>query len=66
LRIPYERENHLGFKDPEEKRSRISKKTKGFGGEDPKSPKESLTVARDEVEEKKRPRFLRGVLNPLI
>jgi hypothetical protein len=37
-----ERENHLGFEDPEGKGSQISKKPKGFGGEDPKSPREPL------------------------
>jgi hypothetical protein len=37
-----------------------------FGGEDPKSPRESLAAARDGVEEKKRPRVLSGTLNPLI
>jgi hypothetical protein len=43
----------LGFEDPEGKRSQISKKPKGFGGEDPKSPREPLAAARDGVEEKK-------------
>jgi hypothetical protein len=43
----------LGFKDPEGKGSQISKKSKGFGGEDPKSPREPLVAARDGVEEKK-------------
>jgi hypothetical protein len=33
--------------------SQISKKLKGFGGEDPKSAREPLTAARDGVEEKK-------------
>ncbi len=37
----------------EEKGSQISKKPKGFGGEDPKLPREPLTAARDGVEEKK-------------
>jgi hypothetical protein len=60
-----ERENHLGFEDPEEE-SQISKKAKGFGGEDPKSPREPLAVTRDGVEEKKRPRIQRGALSPLI
>jgi hypothetical protein len=48
-----ERENHLGFEDPKEKGSQISKKLKGFSGEDPKSSREPLTTARDGVEEKK-------------
>jgi hypothetical protein len=48
-----ERENHLGFNDPEEKGSQISKKPKRFGGEDQKSPREPLAVASDGVEEKK-------------
>jgi hypothetical protein len=52
LRIPLERESHLGFEDPE-KGSQISKKPKGFGEEDPKSPREPLVAARDEVEKKK-------------
>jgi hypothetical protein len=56
----------LGFEDPEGKGSQISKKPKGFGGEDPKSPREPLAAARDGVEEKKRPRVLRGALNPII
>jgi hypothetical protein len=43
----------LGFEDPEGKGSQISKKPKGFGGEDPKSPREPLTAASDGVEEKK-------------
>jgi hypothetical protein len=43
----------LGFEDPEEEGSQISKKRKGFGGEDPKSPREPLATARDGVEEKK-------------
>jgi hypothetical protein len=43
----------LGFEDPEGKGSQISKKSKGFGGEDPKSPREPLVAARDGVEEKK-------------
>jgi hypothetical protein len=47
-----ERES-LGFKDPEGKGSQIPKKPKGFGGEDPKSAREPLTTARDELEEKK-------------
>jgi hypothetical protein len=53
LRIPYERENHLGFEDLEGKGSQISKKPKRFGGEDPKSPREPMATARDVVEEKK-------------
>jgi hypothetical protein len=53
LRIPWERENHLGFDDSKEKGSQISKKPKGFGGEDPKSPREPLGAASDGVEEKK-------------
>jgi hypothetical protein len=53
LRIPLERENHLGFEDPEEKGSQISKKPKRFGGEDPKSPREPLATEIDGVEEKK-------------
>jgi hypothetical protein len=40
------------FKDPEEG-SQISNKLKGFGGEDPKSPRDLLAAARDGVEEKK-------------
>jgi hypothetical protein len=54
LRIPLERESHLGFEDHEEKGSQISKKLEGFSGEDPKSPREPLVTARDGVEEKKR------------
>jgi hypothetical protein len=42
----------LGFEDPEGKGSQISKKSKGFGGEDPKLPRESLAAASDGVEEK--------------
>jgi hypothetical protein len=61
-----ERENHLGFEDPEEKGSQISKKLKGFSGEDPTSPREPLATARDGVEEKNRPRVLRGALSPLL
>jgi hypothetical protein len=38
----------------------------GFGGEDPKSPREPLPAARDGLEEKKRTRVLRGALSPLI
>jgi hypothetical protein len=53
LRIPYERENHLWLDDPEEKGSQISKKPKGFNGEDPKSAREPLATASDFVEEKK-------------
>jgi hypothetical protein len=49
-----ERENHLGFEETEEKGSQISKNPKGFGGEDPKSPREPLAATRDGVEEKKR------------
>jgi hypothetical protein len=60
------RENHLGFEDPKEKGSQISKKPKGFGGEDPKLPRELLAAARDGVKEKKRPRVLRGALSPRI
>jgi hypothetical protein len=48
-----ERDNHLGFEDPDEKGSQISKKPKGFGGEDPKLPIEPLAATRDGVEEKK-------------
>jgi hypothetical protein len=48
-----ERENHLRFEDLEGKGSQISKKPKGFSGEDPKSPREPLAAARVEVEEKK-------------
>jgi hypothetical protein len=44
----------------------ISKKPKGFSGEDPKSRREPLAAARDGVEEKKRSRVLRGALSPLI
>jgi hypothetical protein len=47
-----ERENHFGFKDPEEKGSQISRKSKGFGEEDSKSLREPLTAARDGVREK--------------
>jgi hypothetical protein len=50
LRIPWERENYIGFEDPDEKGSQISKKQKMFGGEDPKSPREPLAAARDGVE----------------
>jgi hypothetical protein len=56
----------LGFEDPEGNPTQTSKKPKGFGGEDPKSPREPLAVARDGVEEKKRPRVLRGALSPII
>jgi hypothetical protein len=56
----------LGFEDPEGKGSQISKKLKGFDGEDPKSSREPLAAAREGVEEKKRPRVLRGALSPLI
>jgi hypothetical protein len=42
----------LGFEDPEGKGSQISKKSKGFGGENPKLPRESLAAASDGVEEK--------------
>jgi hypothetical protein len=66
LRIPWERENHLGFDDPEEKGSQIFKKPKGFGGEDPKSPREPLVAASDGVEEKKRVRVQGWKLSPLI
>jgi hypothetical protein len=59
-----ERESHLGFEDPDEKGSQISKKLKGLGGEDPKSVREPLDAVRDGVEEKKRPRVLRGMLSP--
>jgi hypothetical protein len=48
-----ERESRLGFDDPEEKWSQISKKSKGFGGEGPKSHREPLAAVRDRVEEKK-------------
>jgi hypothetical protein len=41
------------FDDPEEKGSQISKKPKGFDGEDPKSFRESLATACDGVKEKK-------------
>jgi hypothetical protein len=53
--------------DSEEKRSQISKKLKGFGGEDPKSPEEPLVTASEGVEEKQE-LGLRGggALNPLI
>jgi hypothetical protein len=54
----------LGFEDPDGKGSQISKKPNEFGGEDSKSPREPLVAARDEVEEKKRPKVLRGALNP--
>jgi hypothetical protein len=37
----------------------------GFGGEDPKSPREPLPAARDGLEEKKRTRVLRGRSTPL-
>jgi hypothetical protein len=37
---------------------------KGFGGEDPKSPREPLAIARDGVEEKKRPKVLKGGTQP--
>jgi hypothetical protein len=43
----------LGFEDPEGKGSQISKKLKGFDGEDPKSSREPLAAAREGVEEKK-------------
>jgi hypothetical protein len=43
----------LGFEDPGGKGSQISKKSKEFGGEDPKYPREPLAAARDGVEEKK-------------
>jgi hypothetical protein len=58
----------LGFKDHEGKGSQISKKSKGFGREDPKLSREPLAAARDGAKEKKRPRFLRGggALSPLI
>jgi hypothetical protein len=49
-----ERENHLGFEDPEEKESQISKKPKRFSGEDPKSPREPLDAVRDGVEEREK------------
>jgi hypothetical protein len=62
-----ERENHLRFKDPEEEESQISKKPKGFGGEDPKLAREPLAATRDGVEEKKkRPRVLRGGRSALL
>jgi hypothetical protein len=48
-----ERENHFGFEDPEGKGSQISMKPKGFGGEDPKSPREPLATATDGADEKK-------------
>jgi hypothetical protein len=40
------------FDDLEEKGSQISKKLKGFSGEDPKSPREPLAATSDGVEEK--------------
>jgi hypothetical protein len=60
-----ERENHFGFKDPEEKESKISRKSKGFGEEDLKSLREPLTAARDGVREKMS-RVLMGAHSPLI
>jgi hypothetical protein len=66
LRIAQERENHLGFEDPEEKGSQISKKIKGVGGEDPKSPREPLVITRDGVEEKKEAQGSKGGAQPLI
>jgi hypothetical protein len=58
--------NHLGFEDPEEMGSQISKKPKGFGGEDPKSPREPLAATRDGVEEEKGFGFWGGgALSPL-
>jgi hypothetical protein len=53
------------FEDSEEKGSQISKKPQGFGGEDLKSRREPLAAARDGVEEKKKPRVLRGRSAPL-
>jgi hypothetical protein len=47
----------LGFEDPKGNESQISKKLKGFGGEDLKSPREPLAAVRDGVEEKKELRF---------
>jgi hypothetical protein len=38
--------------DFEEKRSQISKKPKGFDGEDTKSPEETLVAASEGVEKK--------------
>jgi hypothetical protein len=52
--------------DSEEKRSQISKKPKGFGGEDPKSPEEPLVTASEGVEEKQELGLRGGALNPLI
>jgi hypothetical protein len=52
--------------DSEEKKSQITKKPKGFGGEDPKSPEEPLVAASEGVEEKTRVRVQGGGLTPLI
>jgi hypothetical protein len=56
----------LGFEDSEGKGSQISKKPKRFGGEDPKSPRVPLAVARDGVEEKKGLGFYGGAQPPYI
>jgi hypothetical protein len=49
----------------EEKRSQISKKPKGFGGEDPKSPEEPLVAASEGVEEKQELGFKGGRSAPI-
>jgi hypothetical protein len=46
-----ERENCLGFEDPEEKGSQIPLKPKGFGGGGPKLPWESLGHRKREMRE---------------
>jgi hypothetical protein len=51
--------------DSEEKRSQISKKPKGFGGEDPKSPEEPLVTASEGVEEKQELGLRGGHSTPL-
>jgi hypothetical protein len=43
----------LRFEDSEGKGSQISKKSNGFSGEDPKSPRKPLAATRDGVEEEK-------------
>jgi hypothetical protein len=43
----------LRFQDPEEEGSQISENPKGFGGEDPKSPREPSATARGGMEKKK-------------
>jgi hypothetical protein len=48
------KENHLDFEDPEERGNQISKESKGFSGEDAKSPREPLAATRDGVQEKKK------------